>query len=413
MRRNRAALLTALLLMCAGLTRTHGAQLERFPDHSSHAPVTADERGLRVLLDRYGSGDVAGAIGGLLQQSVEWSDEALAACLRRIDEEITYHRRPANRLGDARDERLEQHLRGDRLRVLQLTAALQLDATAASDAVGAIGSRVLASERAVEKLYALRRDFDENGDVPWPPGADHSHASRKDWQAVRAFVERWYPAAVSRLQHLVELRLAPALIERGLARFPQGAELLLARGSLFETRLALARVDASNAPLLYPPDVRQRWRDDLSSAEADLQRAVEVMGPASEAAARLARLRLSRGEAAAGRELLDRALARQLPPEVRYLALLFRAAAAHAAGDAGAAVHDYEAAAAIMPAAQTPPLALARIADEEHRRADARTWIDRALAAGPSSVDPWRRYIQGQGWQLDTRLEALRRLATQ
>jgi hypothetical protein len=52
-------------------------------------------------------------------------------------------------LGAARDERLERFLRADRLQVLFLTAAIQLEAARATAEVGAVGSHVVESERAI------------------------------------------------------------------------------------------------------------------------------------------------------------------------------------------------------------------------------------------------------------------------
>jgi hypothetical protein len=226
---------------------------------------------------------------------------------------------------------------------------------------------------------------------------------------VSAFVRGWYSAAAARLQALVELRLLPALVARGLVRFPDDPDLLLARGSFVETRLALARVDASLAAIVYPSDVRQRWRDELADAERDYERAAKAGGAASEAAVRLARVRLLKGEAARARELLDGVIAAGPADELRYLALLLRAAAAEHAGDSGSAARDYEAAAAAFPGAQTAMLALARAADERNRPSDARAWVARALQSD-SAADPWRRYIQAQAWQNGPRMARLRDL---
>ena len=418
--REHLVCVAAALLLSASLGAQGGDHLA---EHASHAPASPDERALRALLARYREGDVENAVTGLLAHPPEWSRTALDGCVRRAEEDIKYHRRAANRLSAARDEQLEQFLRADRLRVLMLTAALQLEASRAVAGVEPVGSYVVVSEHAVDTLYTLRGDFEEHGAVPWrygrddPPAAANDDGAERppsvDWATVRAFVERWYPAAVSRLQHLVEMRLTPELVQRGLVRFPAHAELLLARGSFVETRLALARVDRSMAALLYPPDVRQRWRDELSAAQADFQRAVESGATDGEAAVRLARVRLLNGQADRGRELLDRLLAGDLPVEIRYLAFLFRAAAGEETGRLQDAARDYEAAAGAVPAAQTPLLALGRIADEQGRPADARTWVARALAAASIGADPWRRYVQGQGWQMDARMARLRTLARQ
>jgi tetratricopeptide (TPR) repeat protein len=394
--------------------------VERLSDHASHSQVSPEERTLRELLAYYSSGDVEGAVTGLLANPRDSNRRALDACMRRIDDHIKYHRRADNRLGAARDERLERFLRADRLHVLLVTAAIQLEASRAVAEVDAVGSLVLESERAIDMLYGLRSDFDANGPVPWPidrderwDEANHDASGRPpsvDWPPVRAFVSRWYSAAISRLQQLVELRLAPALVDRGLARFPRHADLRLARGSMIETRLALTQVDASVAPVLYSPEIRRRWRDELSEAETDLERAVQAAGLAGEAAVRLARVRLLKGQVEQSRGLLDRVLAEDVPVVIRYLALLFRAAAAEESGNVHYATRDYRAAVDSIPGAQTPMLALGRIADEHNQPADARKWVERALTPETGAVDPWRRYIQGQAWQVGARMASLRTL---
>ncbi len=375
------------------------------------------------MLLRYSGGDVESAVRGVLANAPRWIPAALDAAMDRTDEEIKYHRRPENRVGAARDERLEHHLRADRLNVLLLAAALQLEASRAAVGVDTVGWHVVGSERTIDKLYALRVDFEQNGPLPWPIAMDESWESANrearepqrfaDWPAVRDFIRRWYAAAVSRLQGLVELRLAPALVTRGLDRFPADPDLLLARGAFVETRLALAQVDASLASILYSSDIRQRWRGELAEAERDFERAVRTAGLANEAAVRLARVRLLKGEWERARDLLDRVLAGDPPAEIRYLALLIRAAAVEQSGDMQAAARDYEAAVYTFPGAQTPMLALGRIADQHNRPSDATQWVERALSTDTRAVDPWRGYIQGQAWQVGERVASLRRLEPQ
>jgi hypothetical protein len=387
--------------------------------HGRHSEVSADERTLRALLSRYSGGDVDGAVRGVLAHAPRWMPSAVEAAVRRIDDDIAYHRRPQNRSSADRDGRLERYLRADRLNVVRLAAALQIDASRAVTAVDAVGWLIVDSERAIDQLYALRTDFQQNGPVPWPIAidepsesvdrGDRTPADSVDWPTVRAFVCRWYSAAISRLQGLVEVRLAPALIARGLARCPGDADLLIARGSFVETRIALAQVDASLAATLYAADTRQRWRDELSEAERDFELASRSTGAPAEAAVRLARVRLLKGQPERARVELDRVLAGDAPVEIRYLALLVRAAAAEQTGPAESAQRDYEAAAHAIPGAQTAMLALGRIADERGELSSARTWVERALAAR-RAVDPWRRYIQGQAWQLDDRVARLRTL---
>jgi tetratricopeptide (TPR) repeat protein len=419
-RRARAAGLSLSVLTCALLVPAHADQATLLWNHGAHTQPSTDERALRELLARYSAGALEAAVRGVLAKGPRWIPTALDAATRRTDEEIRYHRRPENRLSAARDERVERYLRADRLNVLLLAAALQLESSRAVADVNAVGWQVVGSERAIDRIYALRADFEQNGPLPWPIAMDEpwERVNRgvgepqrsADWLAVRDFIRRWYAAAVSRLQGLVELRLAPALVTRGLVRFPADPDLLLARGSLVETRLALAQVDASLASLLYSSEIRRRWRDQLSDAARDFEQAVQSAGPASEAAVRLARVRLLEGQPERARDLLNRVLASDARVQLRYLALLFRAAAAEQSGDVQAATHDYEAAVDSMPGAQVPMLALGRIADEHNQPSDSRKWVERALSPETYAVDPWRRYIQGQAWQAADRVASLRTL---
>jgi tetratricopeptide (TPR) repeat protein len=420
LRRARAACLSPIVLTCALLVPAHADQATLLWNHGSHTQPSPDEHALRESLARYRAGDVDAAVRGVLANGPRWIPAALDAAMRRTEEEIKYHRRPENRPGAAQAERVERYLRADRLNVLLLAAALQLEASRAVADVDAVGWHVVGSERTIDRVHALRAEFEQNGPLPWPIAIDEPWESvnrdapepqrSADWLTVRDFIRRWYAAAVARLQDLVELRLAPALVTRGLVRFPADPDLLLARGSFVETRLALAQVDASLASILYSSEIRQRWRDELADAARDFEQAVQTAGSASEAAVRLARVRLLEGQRARARDLLDRVLAGDARVEIRYLALLFRAAAAEQSGDVQAATRDYEAAVDSIPGAQAPMLALGRIADEHTQPSDARTWVERALSPERRAIDPWRRYIQAQAWQVAERVASLRTL---
>ena len=103
------------------------------------------------MLARYSGGDVEGAVGSVLAKAPRWIPAAVEMAMRRTDEEIKYHRQPENRLGAARDERLERYLRADRLNVLLLAAVLQLQASRAATAVDAVGWHVVGSERTIDR----------------------------------------------------------------------------------------------------------------------------------------------------------------------------------------------------------------------------------------------------------------------
>jgi hypothetical protein len=177
-RRARAACLSLSVLTCALLVPVHADQATLLWNHGAHTQPSTDERALRELLARYSAGALEAAVRGVLAKGPRWIPTALDAAMRRTDEEIKYHRRPENRLGATRDERVERYLRADRLNVLLLAAALQLESSRAVADVDAIGWQVVGSERAIDRMYALRADFEQNGPLPWPIAMD------EPWESV-------------------------------------------------------------------------------------------------------------------------------------------------------------------------------------------------------------------------------------
>jgi tetratricopeptide (TPR) repeat protein len=379
---------------------------------------TADERRVRTQLAAYEAGDIRGAVEALAREGPGWATAGLDVAMARLEADIRHHRRPENRLSASEDERLIGSLRAERVQLLVLFAGLHLYASRDAGTVAAAAENLNASEKAINLLYGLRGDFMKAGAVPWPVDRDSTsgghptpapRSTRADWQTVVRYVERWYGAAAARLQAAVEVTLQPALLARGLQRFPDSYDLLLARGSFLETDVALNRPDASLSRDLESADERRRWRDRLRAAEIDYQRANEVTANDAEALVRLAGVRLALGRAAEARTLLTDFLATPRPTRTRYLALLFRGKAARAVGDLQAAAADYRAALGEYASATTPMLALGSLADEQGDAAESQRWVERALAS-PPGLDPWRVYIQGQAWQLDARLVSIREL---
>lgn len=387
-------------------------------EHTDLHARSADEQRLRTLLADYDTGGIDGAVATLARERSRWSVTTLGVVLARLELDLEYHRRPARPNSLAEDERLVGVLRAERVQLLVLFAGLHLDASRRAGAVDPAASALHASEQAIDRLYALRADFTRNGPVPWAvdlASAAGGHSalaaprSTVDWPIVARHVERWYAAAAARLQEAVEVTLQPALLARGLQRFPDSHDLLLARGTFQETHVALHRPDASLSRELESADDRRRWRDRLRAAEADYQRADDVTANDAETRIRLANVRLALGRADEARASLTDVLGRPLPTRTRYLALLFRGRASRVAGDVTAAAADYDAALVECPSATTPMLALATLADERGDAIASQRWMQQALAS-PLGLDPWRVYLEGQAWQLDARLESIRRL---
>ena len=169
-----------IFLTSALAAPAHAPQAALLWDHGAHSQPSPDERALRELLARYSGGDVEGAVGTVLAKAPRWIPAAIERAMRRTDEEIKYHRQPENRLGAERDERLERYLRADRLNVLLLAAVLQLQASRAATAVDAVGSHIVGSERTIDRLHALREDFEQNGPLRWPIAVDEPWHSLDD-----------------------------------------------------------------------------------------------------------------------------------------------------------------------------------------------------------------------------------------
>ncbi|MEO5819020.1 MAG: tetratricopeptide repeat protein [Vicinamibacteraceae bacterium] len=380
---------------------------------------TVDEQRLRRVLAEYASGHVEGAVASLARESPGWSARTLARTLDRLQADIKHHLQAANRVSARHDERVIGSLRAERVQLLILFAGLHLYASNSAGSVDAAARNLDASEGAVDRLHGLRPDFKDTGAVPWPVDLNstsdahlspsHDTGGAADWPIVLGYIERWYSAAVARLQAAVEVTRQPALIAKGLQRFPDSHDLLLARGSFLETHIALHRPDRSLSADLESSDDRRRWREQVSAAALAYQRASAVMPNDGEALVRLGRVQLALGRTDSARAVLTDALTRPLPTQTRYLALLFRADAAYDIGDAAAAREDYQAALLECPVATTPMLALGSLADERGDSIEAQRWVQRALTT-PAGGDPWRTYIQGQAWRLQPRFEAVRTL---
>jgi tetratricopeptide (TPR) repeat protein len=401
--------LTLLLLLSGADARSAASRAAP----AGRSGPSDDERILRNLLAQYAAGDPR-ALQELIWRSADWSRRALDETLDRTKRALKEAERISGVSARARTDLLGLRLRADRIRVLWLCAVINLDASRRVSEVELIAPHLIEADRVIDLLYRLQTDITTFGPVPWPVDVSRSPAETSSdsapqttlgRQGLASLVRLWFSATVARLQELVEIGVAPDLIARGLAWFPDHAELLLARGSLAETIVALERVDDSLADGIYPRDAHARWRTILTAAGQDYQHAYELDSSLTEALVRCGRVRLLSGDAAAAGAFFDRADTDGVPARTRYLARLFRARRAQQDGRVADARTGYSSALELQPDARAPMLGLARLFDALGDTASARTWTSRVLDA--TGTDPWQEYLQGQAWQLDERMARL------
>jgi tetratricopeptide (TPR) repeat protein len=141
----------------------------------------------------------------------------------------------------------------------------------------------------------------------------------------------------------------------------------------------------------------------LARAEEHFVAAVERDPAFAEARVRLGRVMTLRGRPAEGAVELRRAIGLTSDEEVKYYGYLFLGNALELSADASGAMAAFQAAARLFPAAQSPQLAISRLASEQGDMGMAGAAIERVLAAAAESrFDPWWLYHRASGRHADT-----------
>lgn len=151
-------------------------------------------------------------------------------------------------------------------------------------------------------------------------------------------------------------------------------------------------------------------RSVAEAAALDYERVADSPEVAAEASVRrgLLLLRLGRSdEALAAFDLADGANG---DPTVQYLSALFRGRTLDALDRVAEAAVAYRRAASLVPAAQTPAVALASLWHRHGRPDEALVWAQRAIAAAGGRADPWHLYWYGDLRLAGDRLTALRQV---
>lgn len=196
---------------------------------------------------------------------------------------------------------------------------------------------------------------------------------------------------------------APRLVDPWLA---------FARAMLIDIRTAQS---FREAPRDRPEDwdlaVPSRDRNMTGLAEqavAEYERLRPIASLAGEAAARRGLLLLRLHRPVEALAALDESDAAGSDETVRYFAALFRGRALEALDRTAEAAAAYERAAAVMPGAQTPAVALASLWQRHDRPTDALRWAGRAMTTPTGAGDPWWLYWRGDLRHAAARLQALR-----
>jgi tetratricopeptide (TPR) repeat protein len=170
----------------------------------------------------------------------------------------------------------------------------------------------------------------------------------------------------------------------------------------------LSRAPDAAATLIIGAD-DDTTRRQAEAALNEFSRVRDVTSLAAEGAVRrgLLLFRLDRPDDALA--ALDEAEAAAGDVTVRYWTWLFRGRVLERFDRHVEAAAAYERAAATIPGAQTPAVALASLWQRHDRPADALTWARRAMATPPGVADPWWFYWHGDLRFASDRLAAVRR----
>jgi tetratricopeptide (TPR) repeat protein len=231
----------------------------------------------------------------------------------------------------------------------------------------------------------------------------------KDHPTYRSFARRWYETYAELA--LDDYRQGQALdwAERGLADFPDSAELHLVVGSIDELQAVQA---AQGAPPALRSELlpRQEIQQHLEAARQALRAAIATDPSLAEAHLRLGRVAWRLGEAAEARAALQAALARSTGGRTAFLAHLFAGRVDEDAGLLHEAASSYEAAVAIDSRAQSARLALSHARLRLGESAVARREVEETLRSADhrQEMDPFWRYPWGPAVGVEDRLEALR-----
>jgi tetratricopeptide (TPR) repeat protein len=293
-----------------------------------------------VLVDRYASGDAAGALAALTHWNAGAAKSAAAT--------------HADRLTPAR-QRAAIMLHTD-------FAYAALVARATADASTHVGL--------ARRLIAAMKSGDPDRD------------------RARRFEVRWFAFAGSMYTAMARLDIADAIVRDGLTLYPRDARLHVARGAIREM---IATLNAADPRSRYDASRTNRV---LESASADYRRAIAYDDSFAPAHLHLGWVRLVARDDRSGSDF-EAALARATDDDTRYLAHLFLGAFAERHERLEDARTHYQEAMRTGPRYQTGYVALSRIEEALGRPARAQEFARSFASLADKREDPWWNYHLG------------------
>jgi hypothetical protein len=311
---------------------------------------------------------------------------------------------------------LERYAAGDGDGAARAVLALEFDAARKAAEAAAEASAPAERRRLVKLSVLLHTEASLRTPIPSQQlvlardGIDRLwRDSRGARREVGPFIRAWYLLVVSHLSALGQLAPALEYTRAALERFPGDAELLLARGSSYETDAYASVVDRSLLRQIYTPAFIARWRIRLYDAQDDYREAYARRPELAEARLRWGRIESLVGDAGKAEPALEEVASGRGDAFLRYLGAIFLAELREGRGDLAAARRDYQNALAAWPEAQAPKLALSRLCAAAGDMACAQARL--AESFGENSIDradPFLDYHFGQAWLGAERLKQLR-----
>jgi hypothetical protein len=206
------------------------------------------------------------------------------------------------------------------------------------------------------------------------------------------WVRRWYRTLIA--YQLWQMHFNVADVERALELFPNDPEILFLEGVLHETLSS----PAIQEPMRQSEEIRRSARVRSAGGELDvaadlLRRAVKLSPSFTEAHLHLGRVLVEQNQHKAALPELTQALAKIQDHTLQYYGQMFLGRSASETGDAARARAAFERASELVPAAQSPLLALSQLAYARGDTDEAAALLER-VAELPSleTDDPWWIY---------------------